>query len=293
MKALLITLLIFGSAFVFYDRFLTPEGSRFLFENPPLPVVRHFVSSAAGPDDGGGDPGAPGPGPGPAPAIATLAGSGAFVPPQVESLESLTQNWTVFPPAAFPRHVKLSKPVTLRLDNGTTTVLPAGSHAVAVGAQANVLGISLLETTPAYGQTFVHDTDLPAQVRASYERWKKGRIENALVAWKKRLTPGTAPASVALPNAVDRSGMPLRNPDGGYDLLLTSMRSGDVTDIKPHKIRRWSSPQPHTIDGQPTWVVSVFYETVAFCGPVDAEARAHVRNGRLVRWVYPSGEPVP
>lgn len=291
MKALLITLLVFASAFAIHDRFFTPEGQRLFFDGPSPEISRQAMSFPMGgprvrtrSDEEGSSPG---------PAIATLEGSGAFVPPQLEPLESLTKNWTVFPPAAFPRHVKLSKAVTLRLENGTTTVLPAGSHAVAVDAQASVLGISLTESSPAYGHTFVHDTDLPAQVRASYEKWKKGRIENALVAWKKRQAPGTAPAQVALPNAVDRSGMPVANRDGGYDLLLASMRSGEVTDIKLHKIHRWGRPQHHTIDGQPTWVVSVFYETMAFCGPTDAEARAHVRNGQIVRWVYPSGEPVP
>lgn len=289
MKALFITALIFASAIAFYDRFLTPEGRRVLFENPPLRLAADATSSseaAAGarPQQGQSSSAALLPG---------QEGRSAFVPPQVESLEALTRNWTLFPAAAFPRHVRLSKPVTLRLENGSTTVLPAGSHAVAVGAQANVLGISLTETSPACGRTFVHDTDLPAQVRASYERWKKSIIENALAAWKRRQAPGSAPAGTALTNAADRSGMPARNGEGGYDLLLASMRSGEVTDIKPHKIRRWGLPQPHTIDGQPTWVVSVFYETMAFCGPVDAEARAHIRGGRIVRWVYPSGEPVP
>jgi hypothetical protein len=38
----------------------------------------------------------------------------------------------------------------------------------------------------------------------------------------------------------------------------------------------------------------VFYETMAFCGPIDAEAQAQVRDGKIVRWIYPgSGEPVP
>lgn len=289
MQALFITLLIFVSAILAYDRFLTPEGRRMFFENPPLrfeeapvPSWRSSTSASATVEDGA-----------PGTRMGTPEGSEGFVPPPVEPLESLTKNWTVFPASAFPRHVRLSKPVTLRLENGTT-VLPAGSHAVAVGAQANVLGISLQETTPAYGQTFVHDTDLPAQVRASYERWKKGRIENALVAWKRRHAPGAAPGNVALPDAVDPSGMPLRNHSGSYDLLLASMRSGEVTDIKPHKIRRWGNPQPCTIDGQPTWTVNVFYETIAFCGPVDAEAQAQVRNGQIVRWIYPgSGEPVP
>lgn len=289
MKALFITILIFCAAFAIYDHFERGTVRRWIFEKSApahAPDSRSPRTAApASPQDSRESPA-------PAPAIATMDGSGAFVPPQIEPLETLTKNWTVFPPSAFPRHVKLSKPVTLHLESGTS-VLPAGSHAVAVGAKGNVLLISLTEESPPYGQPFVHDTDLPAQVRSSYERWKKGRVESALVAWKKR-TGMASTAAVGLPQAVDTQGMPKRNRDGSYDLLLASMKSGEVTDIKLNKIQRWSTPQTNTIDGQPTWTVNVFYETLAFCGPVDAEAQAQIRNGKIVRWIYPgSGEPVP
>ncbi|MBL9176869.1 MAG: hypothetical protein JNM65_02335 [Verrucomicrobiaceae bacterium] len=283
MKALLITILLFTAAILVYDRFITPAGKRFVFENPPLdlperesghvhttPVPRppsHLHSSSPAPTNGG------------------------FVPPQIEPLESLTKNWTVFPPATFPRQIKLSKPVQLRMAGGSST-LPAGATAFAVGAQANVLIIAPTQTALARGQAFVHDTDMPAQVRESYERWKKGRVEMALAAWRKRQSTEGAPA--AMPHAVDATGAPKRNADGSYDLLLASMKSGQVTDIKSGKIQRWGAPQARTIDNQPTWAVSVFYETMAFCGPLDTEAQAHVRDGRVVRWIYPgSGEPVP
>ncbi|MDZ4405067.1 hypothetical protein [Prosthecobacter sp.] len=214
------------------------------------------------------------------------------MPPQIEPLESLTKNWTVFPPTAFPRQVKLSKPVELRMAGGSTT-LPAGSTAFALSAQANVLVIAPTQTSQARGQIFVHDTNMPTQVRESYERWKKGRIEMAQASWKKQRSSGSG-ASVSMPHAVDATGKPKRNADGSYDLLLASMQSGEVTEIKLNKIQRWGTPQATTIDNKPTWAVSVFYETIVFCGPMDAEAQAHVREGKVVRWIYPgSGEPVP
>jgi len=280
MKALFITLLIFVSAFLIYDRFGTPVGKRVVFENPPLEVPdetpRRSVYSTPAPRVTEAPP-------------PTLTGTG-FVPPTIESLESLTKNWTVFPPTAFPRQVKLSKPVQLQMAGGSAT-LPAGATAFALSAQANVLLIAATETATARGQIFVHDTDMPTQVRESYERWKKGRIEIAQVAWKKQQTSG---GGVSVPGAVDAVGKPKRNADGSYDLLLASMKSGEVTDIKLNKIQRWGSPQATTIDSQPTWTLSVFYETIAFCGPIDAEAQAQIRDGKIVRWIYPgSGEPVP
>lgn len=277
MKALFITLLIFVSAFAVYDRFITPPGLRVFFENPPLEFDE---------DDG---PGAHPPGSGPA---RTTAGTEEeFVPPSIEPLESLTKNWTVFPPTAFPRQVKISKPVELHLDGGSST-LHAGSTAFALGAQANVLLVAPTETSEARGQIFVHDTDLPTQVRASYEQWKRGRIEMAMAAWKRR--KANAAARISMPEAVEPSGAPRRNADGSYDLLLASMSSGQVSDISPKRIQRWGTPQARTIDNQSTWTVSVFYQSVTIFGLMDAEAQAQVRDGQVVRWIYPgSGEPVP
>ncbi len=290
MKALFLTVLFFSTAFLLYDRFATPAGQRVVFENPPLDL----------PEDS--KPGAPSfdttPSPrvtqdSPPPTSSTRSRDG-FVPPQIESLESLTKNWTTIPTQAFPRQVKLSKPVKFRMAAGTST-LPAGSAAFALSAQSNVLLVAPTQSSQARGQIFVHDTDLPVQVRESYERWRRGRIEMAQAAWNKRqASPTSSAALLSLPNAVEPTGAPKRNADGSYDLLLASMKSGHVTDIKLNKIQRWGTPQQRTIDNQNTWAVSVFYETMAFCGPIDAEAQAQVRDGKIVRWIYPgSGEPVP
>ena len=290
MKALFLTVLIFSTAFLLYDRFATPAGQRVVFENPPLDL----------PEDS--KPGAPSvdttPSPrvtqdSPSPTSSTTSRDG-FVPPQIESLESLTKNWTTIPTQAFPRQVKLSKPVKFRMAAGTST-LPAGSAAFALSAQSNVLLVAPTQSSQARGQIFVHDTDLPVQVRESYERWRRGRIEMAQAAWNKRqASPTSSAALLSLPNAVEPTGAPKRNADGSYDLLLASMKSGHVTDIKLNKIQRWGTPQQRSIDNQNTRAVSVFYETMAFCGPIDAEAQAQVRDGKIVRWIYPgSGEPVP
>ncbi len=285
MKALFITVLAFVSAFLIYDRFIAPPDSRMVFENPPLthdgkpsagviystPLPRRTSNS-------------------PAP-LSVAPHAADFVPPVIASLESLTKNWTVLPPTAFPRQVRLRKPVKISMERGSST-LPAGSTAFAIGSQANILIIAPGETSQARGQISAHDTDLPAQIHESYERWKKGRVEAARLNWKQRQSATTS--AVSMPGAVDSSGIPRRNTDGSYDLLLASMRSGQVTDIKFNKIHRWGTPQARTIDNLPTWTINVAYETIAFCGPLDTEAQAQVRDGKVIRWIYPgSGEPVP
>ena len=86
----------------------------------------------------------------------------------------------------------------------------------------------------------------------------------------------------------------MRSTDGSYPILLASMSAGEVTDITPKKVKHIGQPQLVTAEGRPTWVIDVHYDTVVFCGPIEAHAQAHIRDGKVVRWVYPgSGEPVP
>ncbi|HYF37883.1 MAG TPA: hypothetical protein VD994_21450, partial [Prosthecobacter sp.] len=99
---------------------------------------------------------------------------------------------------------------------------------------------------------------------------------------------------VDLAGALDGAGKPVQAKDGTYPLLLASMKSGDVTDITLPRVRRWGAPELREQEGQLTWTVDVWYETMAFCGPMEARAQAQVRNGRVIAWIYPgSGEPVP
>lgn len=273
MKAAFITVIILVSAVLLADRFLMPDGTRVFTENSAIPYEKALPTPALRANES--------------------EGVGAFNPPHIPPLELLTQGWTVFPAGAFPRQVRLGKALTFQRAEGGPVELPAGSLVYAIGSQGKVLGLALSPDAPAAAaQAFVHDTDLPTQVRASYERWKQGQLENARLAWKRARSPQQAQAAPG--KAVDAQGMPLQSRDGSYELLLASMRSGQVTDIKPGNIRRWGSAQAATLDGQPGWIVNVGYETLAFCGPLYAEAQAQISGGRVLRWIYPgSGEPVP
>ena len=103
-----------------------------------------------------------------------------------------------------------------------------------------------------------------------------------------------SPEPVAVPGGVDEAGKPVRNADGTYPVLVASMKSEQVTDITPKKIKMWGTPQLTTMEGRPTWVIDVNYDTIVFCGPLEARAQAHVRDGKVIRWVFPgSGELVP
>lgn len=289
MKALFITALIVASLFLGYDFFLAPPHERMIFEKGPAPVAPTPRVSATAPP-----PSAPAPSsisasppPSPSPAVATRD----FVPPVIASLEEATQNWTQIPARAFPRPVVLKQPVEIRMSAGSGQ-LPSGARVIALSANSGHLTVTPSEGSPARGSVPVLATDFPDQIQPAYEKWRSHRLELARLAWDARQR--RSPLATASAGQLDPQGKPVPNSSGGYDLLLASMRAGQVNEIRPDNILRWGSPRPDLIDGKPGWRIDVEFHTLTLFGPFDVEAHAQIRDGQVIRWLYTgSGEEVP
>jgi len=82
----------------------------------------------------------------------------------------------------------------------------------------------------------------------------------------------------------------VKDKDGTYPLLVASMKSGQVTEIKADIIKEWGEP----VLAEGVWTVIVKYETNTMFGKFDTEAQAYVKNGAVEKWIYTgSGEVVP
>ena len=309
MKSLFITLLILGGAFTAYDFYLAKPWERVIFEKGPRPA-------AAGPlipdhvveDDGPAvampaetakpaETGTPKPADNWQPSIPKIP-TNDFVPPTIQSVETITKNWTTIPKQAFPRPVILKKDVQVKMSVGAST-LRAGATAQALAADNGILTIAPTETSTARGTIAVMDTDFPDQIHISYEKWKVARIEQSRQAW---IAGKTRDSSVGKDNSTLANGMgvsfgaegkPVQNPDGSYNLLLAIISAGKVSDVDPKKVVHWGAPEIKTVDGKPTWVIDVRYEAKTIFGLMEVDSHAHVRDGRYIRWVYDSGEQLP
>lgn len=287
MKSLVITLLILGGLFLAYDALLAPPHLRVIFEKGPAPVVKTTPPPTPSPEPAPkpSPPASTPPAPKPAPTK-----SNEFVPPAIASLEEATQNWTAIPERAFPRNVRLKQPVAIKMTAGTGQ-LAAGTSALALAASQGVLTIAPSAASTARGQIPVTDTDFPEQVRSAYEAWKTYRIQIARESWEARQK---APATIASTNLVDPAGKPLTNSSGKYDLILESMRTGQVTEIRPSNIRSWGTAHPGLVDGKPGWLIEIDFTATTIFGKFDTQAQAQILNGKLLRWIYTgSGEEVP
>lgn len=211
-------------------------------------------------------------------------------------IEVVVQNWTAIPKSAFPRQVKLKRDIDLKMKIGASTAatqVKAGGSIIAVGQEGTNLVVSPTETSPMRGQISIDDTDLKEILTAVYERWKVARADTLRRAQEFKLAAAerakNAPAATAT-TASAGNVKPTRDADGTYPLLLASMKSGQVTEIKPENIKEWGEPQ--MVDG--AWTVIVKYETQTMFGKFDTEAQAQIKGGKVEKWIYTgSGEVVP
>jgi hypothetical protein len=220
---------------------------------------------------------------------------GEFVAPVFPPIEEAVKNWTAIPPSAFPRQVKLKRDLQLQMKIGNSTAsteVKAGGSIYAVGQEGTDLLVSPTDTSPMRGKVGIDDTDLKEVLTEVYERWKVARTETLRRAHEFKLAAAerakNAPAPAA--GATASNDKPSRDADGTYPLLIASMKSGQVTEIKTDNIKEWGEPQ--LVDG--AWTVIVKYETQTMFGKFETEAQATIKNGRVEKWIYTgSGEVVP
>jgi hypothetical protein len=220
---------------------------------------------------------------------------GDFVPPDFPPIETMVANWTNIPKSAFPRPVKMNRQFEFKIKVGSGTassVVPAGQDVVAVAQQGTALVIAPTPTSNARGEVPMDDTNLKELLTDTYEKWKVWRVESLRRAHEYKKT--AASRAVAGGPAVAGDDKPEKNADGAYPVLLASMSSGEVTEIKPDNIKEWGEVAREKIDDEDFWTVIVKYETQTMFGKFDTEAQARIKNGKVRKWVYTgSGEVVP
>ncbi|MCB1210770.1 MAG: hypothetical protein KDK97_15720, partial [Verrucomicrobiales bacterium] len=128
MKAFFITLFILGAAFLAYDCFLTPPADRIIFKKI-TPAAAPVAAPAApigdvAPLEDTMKPKAAGTAKAGTPTVAV--DPNAFTPPHLDSVETLTKNWTFIPRTACPRPVRLGTDVEMKMSVGSSR-MAAGS----------------------------------------------------------------------------------------------------------------------------------------------------------------------
>lgn len=302
MKSLFVTLLLLGGAFLGYDYFLAPPGTKIVFKQlnpPPKPkIVAEVAPEPEKPVEVPVEVPAPEvPKPVEMPKVIETAPA-APAAPKAGSIEALTKNWSEIPASAFPREVTLLKESEFKMAVGASKVA-AGRKVQAIAFKQGMLALIPSAGSPAKAIVSIDDTDLKQVLTAIYEKWKVARAEylQKNSAQRQELASTIRAESATANNnsaEVDETGKPVRGDDRGYPLLLSSIRRGQVTDIKPDKIVSWGEPNPTKVQGKDGWAIKVEYQAETIFGLQNVEAQALIVNGRVQGWFYTgSGEEVP
>lgn len=219
--------------------------------------------------------------------------------PAFESLESIVDNWREVPQRAYPEMVTLKKPVELELTidgkvSGKST-LRVGQQAYPVALEGGKLIVSGRPgDTTLRGEIAVEDTDFKDQIRQTYEAWKTrqaGRVHKLRKEEKQRLLAASGKVVEAPDAKVSLLGEePEVDPDGSVSIMRESIRSGQVKEIQLDNIDYWRWNGYEEIGGAGYWTGVVGYRANTIFGEINAEGKALIRNGRVVRWIYSGSE---
>jgi hypothetical protein len=230
---------------------------------------------------------------------APVADADGFVPPTFQPIEDLVKNWTEIPANAFKYHppVKLAKDVNFVAvisGNKLGSKVPAGGSAVALSQEGGNIVIAPSPTAPARATVPIDDTDLKAVLTARYENFKAMWTERKRREFVFAKNQANKPGEAATPGAPAPAGAPAKNAEGGYDILLASMKAGQVTEITPANVKSWGEVKKESIDGKEYFTIIVDYTTKTMFGDFETQAQARITGGKVEKWIYTgSGEVVP
>ena len=225
-----------------------------------------------------------------------------FVPPIFPPVEQLTQNWSVIPASYFsqPKQVTMKKDLEIAMKVGagsSKASFKTGGKVFVMGQNGGNLIIGSAPGSPMRGEVAMDDTDFKDVFIAAYEQIKVVRTEQARKAHEYQLAAAERAKSSPATGAKAGGGSnakPEKDKDGTYPILMASMKSGEVTEIKPGNIKSWGEVNQEKIEGTDYWTINVKYETQTMFGKFETEAQARIKNGKVDKWVYTgSGEVVP
>jgi hypothetical protein len=249
--------------------------------------------------------------------------------PEFASLEELVGNWNTIPASAFPRSIKLKTSVTYKITGGTGT-LTIGSTVVALSAKGDKLTISPNENSKLRMEVDIDQTDFKDVLSAVFEKFKRRKTKEFAAAQQEARDLEATPDSPVtasndelaiidvpfdpVPGQATRANTPrppkpanldantkqivgeapLQYLDGTVPAMVRSMESGQVKEIRRDMIHYWGRMHFGKLDSQPYWVCSVDYTARTIFGIFPTQAKALMRKGKVIKWIYTgSEEPVP
>ena len=242
--------------------------------------------------------------------------------PEFQPIEQLVGNWKQIPPSAFPRKVTLKAKAKYIFAGGAgSSTAPAGANTFAISLSGENLVITPNTQSNVRGTISIDDTDYKEILGEEYEKYKQ-RKKKEVYARRVRareiaeseveLAQETSSnnTSQSRPNQVtsiskipkdqlsdyenEIGEMPEADSDGRVPIMVSSIRSGAVSEIRLNEISYWGPIRYEIVDNRAYWTATVNYKTTSLFGTFPTEAMALMRNGKVENWLYTGSlEEVP
>ena len=242
--------------------------------------------------------------------------------PEFQPIEQLVGNWKQIPPSAFPRKVTLKAKAKYIFAGGAgSSTAPAGAKTFAISLSGEKLVITPNTQSKVRGTISIDDTDYKEILGEEYEKYKQRKkkevyarrvrareiAESEVVLAQETSSTNT---SQSRPNQVtsiskipkdqlsdyenEIGEMPEADSDGRVPIMVSSIRSGAVSEIRLNEISYWGPIRYEIVDNRAYWTATVNYKTTSLFGTFPTEAMALMRNGKVENWLYTGSlEEVP
>ena len=242
--------------------------------------------------------------------------------PEFQPIEQLVGNWKQIPPSAFPRKVTLKAKAKYIFAGGAgSSTAPAGARTFAISLSGEKLVITPNTQSKVRGTISIDDTNYKEILGEEYEKYKQ-RKKKEVYARRVRAREiaeseielaqetSSTNTSQSRPNQVtsisripkdqlsdyenEIGEMPEADSDGRVPIMVSSIRSGAVSEIRLNEISYWGPIRYEIVDNRAYWTATVNYKTTSLFGTFPTEAMALMRNGKVENWLYTGSlEEVP
>ena len=242
--------------------------------------------------------------------------------PDFKPIEELVGNWKKIPASAFPRQVTLKAKAKYVFAGGAgSSTAPAGGKTFAISLSGDKLVITPNKQSNVRGTISINDTNYKEILGDEYEKYKQ-RKKREVYAQRERAraiaatevetnqttsSPNTNESRANRVTSISRISkeklsdyeneigkMPEAEDDGRVSIMVRSIRSGDVSEIKLNEISYWGPIRYEIVDNRAYWTATVNYKTTSLFGTFPTEAMALMRNGKVENWLYTGSlEEVP
>ena len=242
--------------------------------------------------------------------------------PDFKPIEELVGNWKKIPASAFPRQVTLKAKAKYVFAGGAgSSTAPAGGKTFAISFSGDKLVITPNEKSNVRGTISINDTNYKEILGDEYEKYQQ-RKKREVYAQRERArviaatevetnqttsSPNTNESRANRVTSISQISkeklsdyeneigkMPEAEDDGRVSIMVRSIRSGDVTEIKLNEISYWGPIRYEIVDNRAYWTATVNYKTTSLFGTFPTEAMALMRNGKVENWLYTGSlEEVP